>query len=152
MKIFKMIIEVISALSTVVAMISVAVVIWKTKRNLQVSTVSVQRLQWAESVRIAVSSFINAFYDGDDLRKHSALVFLYLNPNNNKHKPLIKTIENICKGKENKIDGVIANTQKLLRENWWAVKAETKMTYHGELKREKNINKQRKLKSQPRDR
>ncbi len=147
MKNFDMIIEVISAMSTVVAMISVAVVIWNTKRNLQVNAISVQRLQWAESVRSAVSSFINAFYDGEDLSKYSAHVFLYLNPNNDKHKVLISTIENIRSGKEKNIDSVISNTQKLLRENWWAVKAETKMTYHEELSREKNIAKQRKLKA-----
>lgn len=147
MKNFEMIIEVISALSTVVAMVSVAVVVWKTKRNLQVSAISIQRLQWAENLRKAVSSFINAFYDGDDLSKYRALVVLYLNPNNDKHKPVINAIENICDGRESKIDSVIINTQKLLRENWWAVKAETKMTYHEELNREKNIAKQRKLKS-----
>lgn len=127
----------IAGVSAVVAVISVIVVYHQTRKGWRISVLSPQRLEWAENLRGAVAAFILAFYNNEDLRSHRARIFLYLNPNNKTHSPLINAVNTICNGEDFEMDKVIAITQELLRWNWWVAKSEAEVSRSEEVQRDK---------------
>lgn len=82
---------IISGTALVISLLSVL----RTRKNHLSGILSSQRLVWAENLRIAVSTFITAMYEGENLAPYRARVFLYLSPINPKHKRLIDAIDQI---------------------------------------------------------
>lgn len=127
----------IAGVSAVIAAISVVAVYHQARRGWHVSVLAPQRLEWAENVRDAVVTFIGAFYNNEDLRIHRARIFLYLNPENKNHSPLIDAVNAICNGEGLEIDKLIKITQELMRWNWWTAKSETEVSRSEEVQRDK---------------
>ena len=137
---------IVAAISALIAVVSVITVFYQTKKGWYVNIVAPQRLQWAENLRIAVAAFISAFYKASNLMEFRDRVFLYLNPKNERHVPLIDAINTTCSKRDGErsqedINRVIEATQKLLHWNWWVIKTEATISHRAEIKRDKRIQK-----------
>lgn len=130
---------VIAAASAVIALLSAIIVFYQTKKEWYISIIAPQRLEWADKLRNAVADFASAFYKGEDLRGPKDKIALYLTPSNARHTPLIKAIDAVCCGRKDDVSEVIAETQKLLRWNWWIVKSESTISLRAEVQRDKKV-------------
>lgn len=134
---------IISGTALVISLLSVL----RTRKNHLSGILSSQRLVWAENLRIAVSAFITAMHEGENLAPYRARVFLYLSPSNPKHKTLIDTIDQICcppndtASLEENCNTLVGVAQDVLQKNWWTVKSELGLRKLEESRRDANVEK-----------
>lgn len=132
---------IISGTALIISVLSVL----RTRKNHLSGILSSQRLVWAENLRIAVSAFITAMYEGENLAPYRARVFLYLSPSNSKHKPLIDTIDQICCPSNDKVsleencNALVGAAQDVLQKNWWTVKSELGLLKLEEAQRDAKV-------------
>ena len=131
---------IIAGISSIIALAAAIMVYSQTRKGWYINTLSPQRLEWADNLRNAVSEFIAAVYDNQDLRSPRAKVLLYLNPKNENHTDLINIVNHICEQKNaDNIDDLICTTQELLRWNWWVVKSESTISHSEEIQRDLTV-------------
>lgn len=134
---------IISGTALVISLLSVL----RTRKNHLSGILSSQRLVWAENLRIAVSTFITAMYEGENLAPYRARVFLYLSPSNPKHKRLIDAIDQIYRPSngtvslEENCNALVGAAQDVLQKNWWAVKSELGLRKLEESRRDAKVEK-----------
>lgn len=136
---------IVAMISACIAVIATVIGVFQNRKNWYISSVSLQRLEWAENLRNALYEFICAYYDKKDLHPYYSKVALYLNSNNSKHKHLFKKIEYITfvskflDLSDSDINGLVVEAQKLLRYNWRTVKNRINNLFYGRtLERQKN--------------
>lgn len=134
---------IISGTALVISLLSVL----RTRKNHLSGILSSQRLVWAENLRIAVSTFITAMYEGENLAPYRACVFLYLSPINPKHKRLIDAIDQIYRPSngtvslEENCNALVGAAQDVLQKNWWTVKSELGLRKLEESRRDAKVEK-----------
>lgn len=132
---------IISGLSALIAATAAIITFHQAKRGWYVSTISPQRFVWAENLRNALSAFFDAYYQQDQKRLCTARdnILLYLTPSNNKHEASSREIKRVINAEVDNLNSVIKEAQKLLRWNWWMVKAESDMNKEFEQYRDKLV-------------
>jgi hypothetical protein len=102
------------------------------RRVLASEILSKQRIEWMEKVRLALFDYISNMRNTrgsiEQVRLSQNKVELYLNPNNEDHKPILNTIK-ICSEKygvncEASIAKLVEEAQVLINIFWRVIKAE----------------------------
>jgi hypothetical protein len=132
---------IIAAISAIVAVMAAGISFYQTRKSWYLNVVSPQRLEWAQNLREAITSFADAFYSDGDILSARVRIDLYLQPTNKHHKPLIECLDKAVSGDDVNISKVVIEAQRLLRINWWTVKAESTISYNYELRRDKLVDK-----------
>lgn len=120
---------VISGISVFIAALSLCLVFFQTTKNWYVNLVSSQRLTWAENVRQALHSYIEAYCTHQDLLPYQEYILLYLNsehPHGNpEHIRFVRSLKAVTNHQTQTLDELIAAAQLLLNWNWREVKRES---------------------------